>query len=74
MKFMNEYSWKQALFSFAVLIAGATFIFAVNSSGFKNPAWDNFFYFIIPSSLTLCFMPVVIAEKIIPTIQNKLRK
>jgi hypothetical protein len=71
MTFMDIYSWKQAIFSFVVLILGGCFIFAVNSRGAILPAWENFFYILIPGGLFVCFFPVILVEKIITPIKEK---
>jgi ABC-type sulfate transport system substrate-binding protein len=72
MSFMDEYSWKQALFTFVILLLGSILIFSINVNGISNPAWNNFLLCVIPLFLFICFFPVILVEKIItPIFKNK---
>ena len=59
----NYNKWK-ALLTAVVLVAGACFIFGINSSGYKNPAWDNFAIYVIPCLLIISFAPLPIQNLI----------
>ncbi len=53
-----EYNWKKALLTSVVLLAGSCIIFAINSSGVRNPAWNNFGMVVVPSLLFISFAPL----------------
>ena len=78
MKFMEEYSWKQAVFSLVILIIGGILITIITHSGSiekDTPIdWNSFFIITTPMLSFITFFPVILVEKIITPIQEKRKK
>ena len=64
-----EYNWKMALLTAIVITIGGLIVFAMNSSGYENVAWENVGYVLIPLIWVGSFAPVGIVGVI-----NKIRR
>ena len=65
-----NYDWKKASLTLLVLVLGSCFIFGINSAGVKNPAWDNFGMYVVPTLFVISFTPFPI-QKLITKWRNK---
>ena len=58
------YNKKLALITAVVLTIGSSLIFAINSAGSLNPAWDNFIMVVFPLIWFISFVPLGICSLI----------